>query len=1696
MEYDVSKKWVLIHQDKLAELQKTKRATQQSKDNYTPEWYVRKIMDNTITQRHLGNLWVSLRTEPVVWVRSFLNAQGQVALATVLTQINHRPNKTEVLLDREYDIVKCIKAVVNFKEGADLALHSGKTIPALVGSLTSPRLVTRKLVTDILTFLAHWQEPIGYEQVLNAFDTIKAQTGDIGRFESWIHNVEETLDGRGKMGSLVGASEEVRVGGIGVENLLIEYSLATLLLVNVIVGGCHELKVRIHIRSQLKACGLPRVANKMIQFNVEPINEQIQKYDEAAALDYEDLLSIERDEDIKDMDNPIEITNEIWSRVKETNSEGYFLSAMQHFLLVREDPTADGARMFQLVDALLSHVVMDRINPDADLSNVLNFSVQAILDRLQTDDQARRALNEAKEAMRIAEEARAERDQMQHMLNLGSEGMIEKLQRELDEANELLRLQRRMNESLKQDLDELKESHYKELQNRELEIRELYLMLKESGAMDNNHATNEVNSRGIIDREQLARKLEAQLARKKTEFQLEGKAWETEPSPRLRELRDKMESLQNQARELEMFNFADPETPINESNETSASPNTKKDLYEQRMLRMKRLEELQKESQSFASSFNVDSENSKKEQKSKTASTYSEFYSTNEGGVPVPEMAKLVTIAKPTQKKSKHSKKSHSTSSDKIESEESKRKSMASRASMDNFHSRSSLPYLNELTARVQRSSSFATPSKSSHKEGGRRTVSSSFLSSKGKPLPLIKPSEISSTPIQEVSSRAEEDKPLPDLPANQLESQNRRISTKPKSKKDSLISTHDEDEEFEQEDEDEEEEQVVIDEEDEDEDIDSVESVTSQESSEIPPPPPLPQNLLAHVGPPPAPPIPPSLLSPSASPSPPPPPPPPPPPLPDGGFFSGRPPPPPPPLPPGGLNAGGPPPPPPPPPPPAPPLPMPGSKNTTVSTEVVAPTKDKFMGTFRPKRKLKQMHWEKIEKVDHTVWASVVSEHSLLNDLYSKGVFDEVERIFAAKEVRRMMGKKKAKDEKISFLNRDISQQFGINLHMFSHISVEELVEKVLRCDSDVVQNTNVLEFLSKSELTDVTNNLARSFQPYSTDWTRIDGDTPPKPEKDPSELARADQIYLQLCYNLQHYWKSRMRALLVVTTYQRDYSDLVSKLRSVDAACQSIRESESFKHILEIILAVGNYMNDSSKQASGFKLGTLQRLAFTKDDKNTMTFLHYVEKIVRTSFPEIEKFCDELKDAVAVAKLSIEQLKADSNEFMKTIQNCQTSIDIGNLSDPSKFHPKDKVLSYVLSALPEARRKREALNDQLQATLTEFTKLMKYFGEDPNDSQAVSTFFTKFAAFVSEYKKAKRENLLREEENRAYEARKRLAEAPKKVDQLEAGLLSPTATSTTADGKVEVMDTLLKKLRAAGPSGDARTARRRAAARRNMSSGQHKMHSISITHEEIEEQQKEMAENEAKEKEAANKEAVTNSRKSMDPIDQTPGALPLNPEDADEEKTNADDDSQNPSEDSIKQEIKRHSSMPASPDKKHKKHTSIDRNLSVNDADDLGGRARQLLQELRSGSSEYSSGASTSTRSTSISSSSSSPAASRLAEMRARQAQRRRSGNHHSLSHNNVDPNLGLKSRLSLGDSNTSSNNSTNHSDDDITLTDKKEKSDKDDDDDEDDVTEVQPGNKTQESEDEKQEDPDKSFEIEDEESKTVIVIDDDDN
>ncbi|CAI9631587.1 cytokinesis protein sepa [Alternaria burnsii] len=1276
--YKIDKKWTLVYQDKLAEFkhEEKKRQTQRityggpggggqdilmrAEEEGSPEWYVKKVMDNSISIKQMSSLEISLRTQPIAWVRGFIEAQGQIALTNVLAKINRRKGtgpapppsvmaqKAENDVEREYEIIKCLKALMNNKYGADNALNHPSIIQALCGSLISSRLNTRKLVSDVLTFLCHWGNGSGHEKVLQALDNLKSQYGESSRFDAWMRIVEVTVDGRGKMGSMVGASDEVRSGGIGVENLLMEYAIATLFLINMVVDAPErDLQLRMHVRAQFTACGIKRIFNKMEGFQYDVIDKQIEHYLDNEAVDYEDFLQKENSSMIdsvegetKDLNDPVQIADAIMSKINGSRAQDYFTSAMQHLLLMRDTESEDRLRMFQLVDQMLSYVAMDRRLPDMDLKQSLNFTVQSLLDKLYTDSEARQVRDEAVEARQIADSAIAERDEMKAQLELGADGLVSKLQKQLAEQERIIELRGRQVEQMKSELAEMQRIRAQELQRNELETRELYLMLRDAqdvaasaakkSGKDGLGATDPAQMQGIMDRERLMNRLEIQLQRARTQATLEGKTLQMQPSEKLRELREKMEGDMPGMTEqgyggLESSSFG--------------SVRAKSGVPRRKPL------------PGLPGQIGEDTEMSEMDDDDV-----------------VIEKPRLVQMHKP--------KLSSSTAN----------------------------ALMADITSNVKRYDD-------SDGEGDGVTTGPSHPSLE---------SDSPQTPADGEAPKADVPPPPPPPPG------------------------------------------------------------ALGFSANIPPPPPMPGT--AGPPPPPPPPPPPGKL----------------------GFKPGIPAPPP--MPGDGSM-----------PPPPPPPPMPGAKRPGFMPKApgFGAAQQFALSGPRPKKKLKALHWDKVDQPTTTVWATrgLTSEEKeeKYQELARKGVLEEVEKLFLAKEIKAIGKKSGKKDDKKQIISRDLMHNFQISMAKFSSYGVEDIVRMIIHCDTKILDDPVTMEFLQKNDFCDIPDNTAKLMAPYSKDWTGPNA-SESKREQDPNELTREDQIYLLTAYELHHYWKSRMRALALTRTYEAEYDEISNKLLEISRVSESLRDSSSLISVLGLILDIGNFMNDANKQASGFKLSTLSRLGMLKDDRNESTFADVVERIVRNQYSGWEGFTDEIGGVITAQKINVEQLQTDAKKYIDNIKNVQMSLDSGNLSDPTKFHPEDKVAIVVQRNMKEARRKAEQMQVFLEDMQKSYDDIMAFYGEDPTDDSARRDFFAKLANFVQEWKKSKEKNTTLEEQHRRNEISMRRKQAQ------TANPLSPNALSSDSDAprspaSTGAMDDLLQKLRAAKPEArDQRDRRRRA--------------------------------------------------------------------------------------------------------------------------------------------------------------------------------------------------------------------------------------------------------------------------------------------
>lgn len=398
-------------------------------------------------------------------------------------------------------------------------------------------------------------------------------------------------------------------------------------------------------------------------------------------------------------------------------------------------------------------------------------------------------------------------------------------------------------------------------------------------------------------------------------------------------------------------------------------------------------------------------------------------------------------------------------------------------------------------------------------------------------------------------------------------------------------------------------------------------------------------------------------------------------------------------------------------------------------------------MPSIRPKKKLKALHWDKVDTPQVTVWAShshtPEAKEEKYIELAKKGVLDEVERLFMAKETKIFGGgtaAKKRKDKK-QIISNDLSKTFQIALAKFSQYPAEDVVRRIIHCDPEILDNAVVMDFLQRDEMCTIPENVSKLMAPYSRDWTGPDAANTER-EQDPNELTREDQIYLYTAFELNHYWKARMRALALTRSFEPEYEQISSELKEVVKVSESLRDSVSLMNVLGLILDIGNFMNDANKQAQGFKLSSLARLGMVKDDKNETTFADLVERIVRNQYPEWENFVDQINGVIGLQKLNVDQLRTDARKYIENIKNVQASLDAGNLSDPKKFHPQDRVSQIVQRCMKDARRKAEQLQLYLDEMIKTYDDIMVFYGEDNTDEGARRDFFAKLAAFLQEWK------------------------------------------------------------------------------------------------------------------------------------------------------------------------------------------------------------------------------------------------------------------------------------------------------------------------------------------------------------------------
>uniref|UniRef100_A0A674BH94 Formin like 2 n=1 Tax=Salmo trutta TaxID=8032 RepID=A0A674BH94_SALTR len=425
---------------------------------------------------------------------------------------------------------------------------------------------------------------------------------------------------------------------------------------------------------------------------------------------------------------------------------------------------------------------------------------------------------------------------------------------------------------------------------------------------------------------------------------------------------------------------------------------------------------------------------------------------------------------------------------------------------------------------------------------------------------------------------------------------------------------------------------------------------------------------------------------------------------------LAAPPPPPPPPPPPGPTAVSAPPP--PPPPPMAPPLPGCGSPTVIFNSGLAAV---KIKKPIKTKFRLPVFNWVALKpnQINGTVFNEIDDER-ILEDLN----VDEFEEMFKTKAqgpaIDLAVSKTKIIQKgpnKVALLDANRAKNMAITLRKVGK-APEEICKAIQLFDLRTL-SVDYVECLMRFLPTENEVKIMRQYEK----------------ERKPVE-ALTDEDRFMMHFSKIERLMQKMTIMAFIGNFCESVQMLTPQLHAIIAASVSIKSSQKLKKILEIILALGNYMNSSKRGAVyGFKLQSLDLLLDTKSTDRKMTLLHYIANVVKEKYQQVNLFYNELHYVEKAAAVSLENVLLDVKELQRGMDLTKREYSM---------HGHNTMLKDFIT---HNEGKLKKLQDDAKIAQDAFDEAVKFFGENSKTTPP-SVFFPVFVRFVKAYRQAEEDN------------------------------------------------------------------------------------------------------------------------------------------------------------------------------------------------------------------------------------------------------------------------------------------------------------------------------------------------------------------
>uniref|UniRef100_A0A8D0DAN9 Diaphanous-related formin 3 n=1 Tax=Sander lucioperca TaxID=283035 RepID=A0A8D0DAN9_SANLU len=356
----------------------SKTGSLRSSHQISPQEFLGELKSGVMDERLfacLDSLRVSLTSNPVSWVQSF----GHEGLGLLLDILESEGKyiEFELILCWGNKICATVSQAIVFLL-LQMAAYLGNHVLCLLQYGLDRILGEEKS----LALLARAIDPTQSAMMTDVVKLLSAIC--IVGEENTLEKVLEAITTAGEWRAIERFSPIVQ----GLRDRSVQLQVACMQLINALVTSPDELDFRLHIRNEFMRCGLKEILPHLTTIRNEALDIQLKVFEEHKE---EDMIEFShRLEDIKsELEYPFQYT-------KPTSAEPYFLSILQHLMLIRNDYLVR-PQYFKIIEECVSQIVLHRSGTDPDFSYRKRLDVdfsqllEVCVDKARTDEYEQRA---------------------------------------------------------------------------------------------------------------------------------------------------------------------------------------------------------------------------------------------------------------------------------------------------------------------------------------------------------------------------------------------------------------------------------------------------------------------------------------------------------------------------------------------------------------------------------------------------------------------------------------------------------------------------------------------------------------------------------------------------------------------------------------------------------------------------------------------------------------------------------------------------------------------------------------------------------------------------------------------------------------------------------------------------------------------------------------------------------------------------------------------------------------------------------------------------------------------------------------------------------------------------------------------------------------------------------------------------------